>query len=100
MNSSCTGTLRTFEYHKRFLFVTCAPPHTYNCMRHAHICALACQVLQVDPSPQCEGVFQLFDYERSGQIDVREFMISLANFSGATKVSATADVFPGCGMAS
>jgi Ca2+-binding EF-hand superfamily protein len=41
----------------------------------------------VDPSPQCEGVFQLFDYDRSGQIDVREFMISLANFSGATKVS-------------
>lgn len=44
------------------------------------------QILQVDPSPQCEGVFQLFDYDRSGQIDVREFMISLANFSGATKV--------------
>ncbi|KAG5192410.1 putative calcineurin subunit B [Tribonema minus] len=48
-----------------------------------------CEVLQVDPSPQCEGVFQLFDYDRirSGQIDVREFMISLAHYSGATKAS-------------
>lgn len=31
-----------------------------------------CEVLQVDPSPQCEGVFQLFDYEKTGQIDARE----------------------------
>ncbi|CAN0200849.1 unnamed protein product, partial [Phaeothamnion confervicola] len=42
-----------------------------------------CEVLQVDPSPQCEGIFQLFDYDRSGQLDVREFMIALTNFSGA-----------------
>ncbi len=41
--------------------------------------------LQVDPSPQCEGLFQLFDVDRSGQIDVREFMISLTNFAGASK---------------
>lgn len=40
---------------------------------------------QVDPSPQCEGLFQLFDADRSGQIDVREFMISLTNFAGASK---------------
>lgn len=40
---------------------------------------------QVDPSPQCEGVFQLFDSDRSGQIDAREFMISLTNFAGASK---------------
>ena len=39
----------------------------------------------MDPSPQCEGVFQLFDADRSGQIDVREFMISLTNFAGASK---------------
>ena len=31
-----------------------------------------CEVLQVDPSPQCEGVFQLYDYEKTGQIDARE----------------------------
>lgn len=41
--------------------------------------------LKVDPSPQCEGLFQLFDVDRSGQIDVREFMISLTNFAGASK---------------
>lgn len=40
---------------------------------------------QIDPSPQCEGVFQLFDADRSGQIDVREFMISLTNFAGTSK---------------
>lgn len=39
----------------------------------------------MDPSPQCEGIFQLFDADRSGQIDVREFMISLTNFAGASK---------------
>jgi serine/threonine-protein phosphatase 2B regulatory subunit len=44
-----------------------------------------CEVLQVDPSPQCEKVFQMYDYDKSGQIDVREFMIGLANFTGAGK---------------
>ena len=44
-----------------------------------------CEVLQVDPSPQGEKLFQLFDYEKSGQIDVREFMIGLSNFTGAGK---------------
>ena len=44
-----------------------------------------CEVLQVDPSPQGERLFQLFDYEKSGQIDVREFMIALSNFTGAGK---------------
>ena len=43
------------------------------------------EVLQVDPSPQGEKLFQLFDYEKSGQIDVREFMIGLSNFTGAGK---------------
>ena len=44
-----------------------------------------CEVLQIDPSPQCEKVFQFYDYDKSGQIDVREFMIGLANFTGAGK---------------
>ncbi|GMF45239.1 unnamed protein product [Phytophthora fragariaefolia] len=44
-----------------------------------------CEVLQVDPSPQCEKVFQLFDNEKTGRIDVREFMIALSNFTGAEK---------------
>ncbi|CAM9901863.1 unnamed protein product, partial [Choristocarpus tenellus] len=42
-------------------------------------------LFQVDPSPQCESVFQLFDNNRAGQIDVKEFMISLTNFTGASK---------------
>ena len=44
-----------------------------------------CEILQVDPSPQCEKVFQLFDTVKSGHIDVREFMIGLSNFTGASK---------------
>eukprot|EP00968_Pinguiococcus_pyrenoidosus_P021473 scaffold2801_cov266-Pinguiococcus_pyrenoidosus.AAC.2 len=44
-----------------------------------------CEVLTVDPSPQCEKLFQLFDYDKSGQIDVKEFLIALSNFSGAGK---------------
>ena len=31
-----------------------------------------CEVLQVDPSPLCEAVFKLYDYERAGHIDARE----------------------------
>lgn len=31
-----------------------------------------CEILQVDPSPQCEGLFQLYDYDKTGQIDARE----------------------------
>jgi len=31
-----------------------------------------CEMLQVDPSPQCETVFQLYDYDKTGQIDARE----------------------------
>lgn len=31
-----------------------------------------CEVLQVDPSPLCENVFRLYDYDKTGQIDARE----------------------------
>jgi serine/threonine-protein phosphatase 2B regulatory subunit len=44
-----------------------------------------CEVLQVDPSPQCEGVFQLYDYDKTGQIDAREFLIAVSNYTGAGK---------------
>lgn len=44
-----------------------------------------CEVLQVDPSPQSEGVFQLYDYEKTGQIDAREFLIAVSNYTGAGK---------------
>eukprot|EP01006_Ploeotia_vitrea_P031625 TRINITY_DN63957_c0_g1_i1.p1 TRINITY_DN63957_c0_g1~~TRINITY_DN63957_c0_g1_i1.p1 ORF type:complete len:596 (-),score=78.50 TRINITY_DN63957_c0_g1_i1:113-1900(-) len=44
-----------------------------------------CEVLQVDPSPQCEGVFKLYDYDKTGQIDAREFLIAASNYTGAGK---------------
>lgn len=43
---------------------------------------------QIDPSPLAEKVFQLFDYDKSGQIDVREFLIALSNYCGSSKVRA------------
>jgi Ca2+-binding EF-hand superfamily protein len=38
-----------------------------------------CEILQVDPSPQCESVFSLYDYDKTGQIDARE-VISIEFF--------------------
>ena len=31
-----------------------------------------CEILQIDPAPQSEGVFQLYDYDKTGQIQARE----------------------------
>ena len=42
-------------------------------------------MLQVDPSPSIEKLFQLFDNDKSGSIDVKEFLIGLSNFTGAGK---------------
>lgn len=40
-----------------------------------------CDILQVDQSPQCESLFSLYDYDKTGQIDAREvrsgFLIEL-----------------------
>jgi len=44
-----------------------------------------CEVLQVEPSVQCEEVFKMYDYNRSGLIDAKELLIALANFTGAGK---------------
>jgi Ca2+-binding EF-hand superfamily protein len=44
-----------------------------------------CEVLQVEPSVQCEGLFKMYDYNRSGLIDTKELLIALANFTGAGK---------------
>ncbi len=44
-----------------------------------------CEVLQVDPSPQCEDLFNMFDYRKSGTVDAKEVLIALANFTGAGK---------------
>lgn len=44
-----------------------------------------CETLMVDPSPSTEQLFQLFDTDKSGHIDVKEFLIGLSNFTGASK---------------
>jgi len=44
-----------------------------------------CEILQVDPSPQCEDVFSKYDYRKAGLIDGKEILIALANFTGAGK---------------
>lgn len=44
-----------------------------------------CEVFQVDPSSQCENVFKLYDYDKTGQIDAREFLIAVSNYTGAGK---------------
>ncbi len=36
-----------------------------------------CETLQVDPSPQCEGVFQLYDYDKTGQVRCSTFYFFL-----------------------
>ncbi len=44
-----------------------------------------CEVLQVEPSVQCEGLFKMYDYNNSGLIDAKELMTALNNFTGASK---------------
>ena len=44
-----------------------------------------CEILQVDPAPLCETVFRLYDYDKTGQIDAREFLIAVSNYTGAGK---------------
>lgn len=41
--------------------------------------------MQVEPSPAVERLFSLFDRDNKGHVDLREFMIALSNFCGATK---------------
>lgn len=44
-----------------------------------------CEILQVDPSIQCEAVFAKYDHRKSGMIEAKELLIALANFTGAGK---------------
>jgi serine/threonine-protein phosphatase 2B regulatory subunit len=44
-----------------------------------------CEVMQCDPAPQCDMVFKLYDYDKSGHIDAREFFIAVSNYTGAGK---------------
>ena len=44
-----------------------------------------CEILQAEPNEQSEGVFALYDYDKSGLIESKEILIALANFTGAGK---------------
>ena len=44
-----------------------------------------CEVIQVEPSMQSEELFKMYDHNRSGLVDAKEFLIALANFTGAGK---------------
>lgn len=44
-----------------------------------------CHILGMDPSPAVERLFALFDKDKSGHLDMREFLIGLSNFTGASK---------------
>ena len=44
-----------------------------------------CLILQVDPSPQVQKLFSMYDYNASDLIDASEVLIALANFTGAGK---------------
>ena len=41
-------------------------------------------MLPVDPSPQCEGVFAWYDFDKT-RLNSMELFIVLANFTGAGK---------------
>lgn len=44
-----------------------------------------CEILQAEPNEQSEGVFALYDYDKSGLVESKEILIALANFTGAGK---------------
>jgi len=44
-----------------------------------------CAMIQVDPSPQVNKLFRMYDYNSSDLIDASEILIALANFTGAGK---------------
>lgn len=44
-----------------------------------------CEIMQVEPTKQSEDVFKGYDYNRSGLIDSKEFLLAMANFVGAGK---------------
>jgi serine/threonine-protein phosphatase 2B regulatory subunit len=44
-----------------------------------------CEVLTVDPTPEIEAMFNLFDLDRSGTIDILEMLIGLSTTTNAAK---------------
>jgi len=44
-----------------------------------------CEIFQVEPTPQSEDLFRLYDYKKSGLVDAKEVMIAMTNFTGAGK---------------
>lgn len=55
-----------------------------------------CDLLEVDTGPVVERLFQLYDPEKTGKIDFRQFIVALLNFTTAPKedrIRFTFDVF-------
>lgn len=44
-----------------------------------------CDVLQLNPDPSVEKVFSMFDKSKNGEVDIKEFLISLSNFTGSSQ---------------
>lgn len=44
-----------------------------------------CEVLSVEPTPAVERLFSMFDKDGSGKVDIKEFVVGLSNFTGASK---------------
>ena len=64
--------------HRRFLSVDTKNMGVIDCTEF-------CEILQVDPSPQCEHVFSKYDYRKAGLLDEKEILIALANSIGTGK---------------
>ena len=44
-----------------------------------------CEVLEVEPGPAVQQLFASFDRDKSGKVDLKEFMIGLSSFTAASK---------------
>jgi serine/threonine-protein phosphatase 2B regulatory subunit len=52
-----------------------------------------CDILKVEPSPQCRSLFGLYDYDENGMMNGKEMLVALANSVGAKKEDKMRFVF-------
>ncbi len=52
-----------------------------------------CSLMEVEPTGEYQKMFNLFDTDKSGNIDIKEFMLGLSNFTGASKEDRVEFVF-------
>lgn len=55
--------------------------------------AAFCDLLTVEPGPAVERLFQMFDSDKSGQVDFREFVVGLHNFTHSSRDEKTKFAF-------